>query len=302
MRLVTYSTAPGAPARLGVRVGHRILDVESASRVDGEPLPNSMKALLREGRGKLARVQALAKAAQAQAGRFSAAMHEERAIRFLPPVVDAERLVCVAENHRAHHDDLQRAGLAGEMPPNPVAVVKPATALVGHNARLAKPAAAGRLDYEPQLVFVVGRRARSVASDDAMDHVIGVTLLAELVDRDARPRDAAAGETPAFGALGPEIVTMDEIRDPDDVWITCSVNGMERLRMNTGEQVWNMGELLESFSRDTAFEPGDMLSTGAPGGVAVGKSQAQGLFLKLGDVVECSIEGLTTLRFTIAAG
>ena len=73
MRLVTFTTANGSP-RIGVRVGHRVLDIEAASRVDGEPLPSSMKALLREGRGKLSRVQALAKAAQSQAGRFSGAM------------------------------------------------------------------------------------------------------------------------------------------------------------------------------------------------------------------------------------
>ena len=85
MRLVTYSVGPAGPARAGVRVGHRILDIEAASRVKGEPLPATMKALLAAGRGALSRVQALAKAAATEARSFSQAMYEERAIHFLPP-------------------------------------------------------------------------------------------------------------------------------------------------------------------------------------------------------------------------
>ena len=101
MRLVTYSVGPAGPARAGVRVGHRILDIEAASRVKGEPLPASIKALLAAGRGALARVQALAKAATTEARSFSQAMHEERAIRFLPPVPDADKFLCVGKNYRA---------------------------------------------------------------------------------------------------------------------------------------------------------------------------------------------------------
>ena len=100
MRLVTYSVGPQPTARSGVRVGHRILDIENASRVQGEPLPSTMKALLQMGRGALARVQALAKAAQTGAGRFAAAMHEEKAIRFLPPVPDPDKFLCVGKKDR----------------------------------------------------------------------------------------------------------------------------------------------------------------------------------------------------------
>ena len=110
MRLVTYSVANGAP-RAGVRVGHRILDIEAGSRVNGEPLPSTMRALLREGRGALARVQALAKAAQSQAGRYSGAMAEERAVRFLPPVPDPDKFLCVGKNYRAHLEELKKHDL-----------------------------------------------------------------------------------------------------------------------------------------------------------------------------------------------
>lgn len=243
--------------RLGVRVGHRVLDVEAASRVDGEPLPSTMKGLLREGRGAMSRVQALAKAAQSSAGRYSTAMLEEKAIRFLPPVPDAEQFL----------------GIENEV----------AATLAGHNARVAKPAAAALLDCEPALVFVIGRRASGFTDqDDAEDFVVGVTLMNGL-------------------AIGPELVTFDEIGDPDDLWITCAVNGEERVRANTRDQARTMSEILENLTSTRALEPGDMFSTGTAGGVGAGTTAGEASCLKPGDVIECTIEGITTLRTTLAA-
>lgn len=308
MRLVTYSSGPSGLPRAGVRVGHRILDIESGSRVAGEPLPSTMKALLREGRGALSRVQALAKAAQSNAGRYSAAMHEERAIRFLPPVPDPDKFLCVGKNYRAHLEELERNDLIKEKPQEPTAFVKINSCLVGHNAKVARPHGITRLDYEPELVFVIGRRALGVSGDDALDYAVGVTLLNDLTDRDLQKREVASGSRfwtakniPGFGPLGPEIVTLDEIADPYDLWITCAVNGEERMRVNTRDQIWKLGDILGYFAKHIAFEPGDMFSTGAPGGVAVGKPDAEALYLKPGDVVDCSIEGVTTLRTTIVA-
>jgi hypothetical protein len=276
MRLVTYSQGPGGAARVGVRVGHRVLDIESGSRVNGEPLPNTMKTLLREGRGALSRVQALAKAAQSSAGRYSGAMHEERAIRFLPPVPDADKLVCDG---------------------NPVRLN---ASLVGHNTKVAIPAGTASVACEPELVFVIGRRVFGFAADaDAMDYVVGVTMLNDLANGDAQAREGGreiVGRE-ILGPIGPEIVTLDEIGDPYDLWITCLVNGEERLRVNTGPQVHDLGEVLQRFSRDTALEPGDMVSAGT----LAGKGGANTLSLKPGDVVECSIEGFTTLRTTLVA-
>ena len=309
MRLITYSSGPTGTARLGVRVGHRVLDVETASRVDGQPLPNTMKGLLREGRGALSRVRALAKAAQASAGRYAGAMHEERAIRFLPPVPDPEKFLCVGKNYSAHLEELKKHDLIKEMPEEVTGFVKLNSCLVGHNAKVAKPSGIAHLDYEPELVFVIGKRALGVTADeDAMDYVVGVTILNDLTDRDMQKREVASGSrfwtsknAPGFGPLGPEIVTLDEIPDPYDLWMTCAVNGEERMRVNTGEQIWKMTDILQHFSRYIPIEPGDMFSTGAPGGVAVGKANAKDLFLKPGDVVDCSIEGITTLRTTIVA-
>lgn len=270
MRLITYASGPNGLARLGVRVGHRVLDVEAASRVDGEPLPSTMKGLFREGRGALSRVRALAKAAQSSAGRFSSAMLEEKAIRFLPPLPDPDRFLRMEGDNRSHREE-------------------PGCALVGHNAKVARPADAGSLDCGPRLVFVVGRHALGASvDDDAMDYIAGVTVLTDLLDPAAQQTDA-----PGLGAIGPEIVTIDEIGDPYDLWVTCEVNGEERLRVNSGGQMRSMMAILEHLSRTTALEPGDLVVAGTG-------EDAGAVAIKPGDVIDCSIEGLTTLRTTIA--
>ena len=308
MRLITYAQGPGTLPRLAVRVGHRVLDVENGSRVDGEPLPSTMKGLLREGRGAISRVQALAKAAQATAGRFAGAMLEEKAIRFLPPIGDASRLRSAGVNHRARFEELKGNGLVGEMPTQLSGYEKADLPLLGHNARVAKPAAVARLDYEPEVVFVVGRRGLRLGDDiEAVDYVAGITLLVDFVDRDSQ-KDAAdsgtpywqAKHAPGFAVLGPELVTLDEVEDLDDLWMTCSVNGEERLRVNSADQLWHIEDMLASFSQGGALEPGDMIATGVPGGTALGGGRMD-LYLKAGDVVECALEGLTTLRATIVA-
>lgn len=308
MRLITYAQGPGTPPRLAVRVGHRVLDIESGSRVDGEPLPSTMKGLLREGRGAISRVQALAKAAQATAGRFSGAMLEEKAIRFLPPIPDPAKLRSAGVNQRARFEELKSNGLMGEMPGELAGFEKAELALVGHNARVAKPATMTRLDYEPELVFVIGRRGLRLGDDvEAVDYVAGVTLLLDFVDRDNQKSSSDSGvpywqakHAPGFAVLGPELVTLDEVEDLDDLWMTCSVNGEERLRVSTAEQLWHIEDMLAAFSRGGALEPGDMIASGVPGGTALGGG-AKDRYLKAGDVVECALEGLTTLRATIVA-
>ena len=181
--------------------------------------------------------------------------------------------------------------------------MKLTSCLVGHEAKVAKPAVVEHLDYEPELVFVIGKPALGVKRDAAFEYAAGVTVLNDLTDRVAQKREVASGSRfwtgkniPGFGPLGPEIVTMDEIRDPYDLWMTCAVNGELRMRVNTSDQIWKLPDILEHFTRYIPFEPGDLFSTGAPGGVAVGKKNADALFLKPGDTVECSIEGITTLR------
>jgi 2-keto-4-pentenoate hydratase/2-oxohepta-3-ene-1,7-dioic acid hydratase in catechol pathway len=309
MRLVTFSLDGVNAPRIGARLGHRVLDLGAATALTGEPpLPKRMKRLLAAGDAALDRVRKLVAQARQAPGPFDAALLAEREIRFLPPVPDADKFLCVGKNYRQHLEELRRNDLLTETPQEPTAFVKLNSCLCGHDTRVARPDGIVHLDYEPELVFVIGKRALGAKKSDALDYVAGITILNDLTDRDLQKREVASGSRfwtgkniPGFGPLGPEIITMDEIRDPYDLWITCSVNGKERMRVNTRDQIWKLPEILEHFSRYIPIEPGDMFSTGAPGGVAVGKPNAAELFLKPGDVVECSIEGLATLRTHIVA-
>ena len=309
MRLLTFRLRGADAPRIGARVSRQVLDLAAAAGVAGEaPPPARMRDLLAAGKPAMKQVRKLFGQAQADRDGFGAALLDEREIRFLPPVPDAEKFLCVGKNYRSHLEELKRNDLLTETPQEPTAFVKLNSSLSGHNARVARPDGVVALDYEPELVFVIGKRALGAKKKDALDYVAGVTILNDLTDRDAQKREVASGSRfwtgkniPGFGPLGPEIVTMDEIPDPYDLWMVCTVNGEQRMRVNTRDQIWKLPEIIEHFSRHIPIEPGDMFSTGAPGGVAVGKANAAELFLKPGDVVECSIEGIATLRTYIVS-
>ena len=309
MRLLTYVPAAGGGARAGARLGERVLDLAHAGMLAGMPVPATVKAILQAGEACLATVRELVRSAEADPKRFDGALEGERGIRYLPPVPDLDKFLCVGKNYRAHLEELKKHDLIREMPEEVTGFVKIHSCLTGHREQVVKPEVVAHLDYEPELVFVIGRRALGVKrTDDWRPYVAGVTVLNDLTDRDMQKREVASGSrfwtaknAPGFGPLGPEIVTLDEIPDPYDLWMTCSVNGEPRMRVNTREQIWRMNDILAHFSRTMPIEPGDMFATGAPGGVAVGKTNARDLFLQPGDVVECAIEGVTALSTTIVA-
>ncbi len=290
-------------------MGGRVLDIAAAAPAAGLAIPASMRSLLVEGEAGLERVRSLARAAEADPGRFAKDFSDERAVTYFPPVPDLDKFLCVGKNYRAHLEELKRSDLIREMPEEVTGFVKIHSCLTGHREKVVKPAPVANLDYEPELVFVIGRRALGVKkTDDWRPYVVGVTVLNDLTDRDMQKREVASGSrfwtaknAPGFGPVGPEIVTLDEIPDPYDLWMTCAVNGEPRMRVNTREQIWRMNDILAHFSRTIPLEPGDMFATGAPGGVAAGKPNAKDLYLKPGDVVECAIEGVTTLKTPIVS-
>jgi 2-keto-4-pentenoate hydratase/2-oxohepta-3-ene-1,7-dioic acid hydratase in catechol pathway len=291
MRLATFSLrAQPETARVGLLRDGRMLDLTSLATTEpGKPA--SMKSLLAQGPDALA-----------QLGERAASLDESSAygladIRFLPPIPDANKFLCVGKNYRTHLEELKRTDLIKEMPQEPTAFVKLNDCLTGHDGDVVRPPTVTHLDYEPELVFVIGKPAYQVKGDNALDYIAGITILNDLTCRDTQKREVASGSrfwtaknAPGFGPLGPCIITMDEVRDPYDIWVTCSVNGEERMRVNTSDQIWKLPRILEHFSRLVPLMPGDMFSTGAPGGVAVGKPNAEELFLKPGDIVECGFE------------
>jgi 2-keto-4-pentenoate hydratase/2-oxohepta-3-ene-1,7-dioic acid hydratase in catechol pathway len=302
VRLLSYVHGGSDEPRLGVRVSGHVLDVAKAAPLLDSSLPSTLKGALNQS--ALLGVDLVRRAAEAEPERFRHALVAEGEIRYLPLIWDAEKFLCVGKNYRSHLEELRRTDLIREMPQEVTGFIKLNSALTGHDGAVARPRTVSRLDYEPELVFVVGRECLApIGDEDPLTYIAGVTVLNDLTDRDTQKREVASGtrfwtakNAPGFGPLGPELITLDEIPDPYDLWMTCHVNGQQRMRVNTRDQIWTIGDILNHFARLIPIRPGDMFSTGAPGGVAVGKSNAEDLYLKPGDVVECGIEGFATLR------
>lgn len=301
MKLATFSlSGESGHLRLGVLTARGLLDIAHALSIAGpmDALPQSMKELLTLGGPGLRMVSGVVDLANGpDAEMYSDALFDPEEVKFAPVIPDAEKFLCVGKNYRTHLAELQRTGLIKELPEEPTGFIKLNSCLAGHRAGVVIPPTVTQLDYEPELVFVIGKRAFEVKAENAFEHVVGITILNDLTCRETQKREVASGSrfwtaknAPGFGPLGPYLITMDEVPDPYDIWVTCTVNGEERMRVNTSEQIWKIPRILEHFSRLVPLEPGDMFSTGAPGGVAVGKENSAALFLKPGDVVECAFD------------
>ncbi len=308
MRLITFTRNGANHPEIGARLpnpgGDQILPFADCAKLKNvADFPSGMKEFLRAGEPVMSQAKSWVATAHEDANDILLSANE---ITYLPPILDAEMFLCVGKNYRTHLEELKRTNLIKEIPQEPTSFIKLNSCLSGHLAEVVRPKGITKLDYEPELVFVIGKRALGAKRDEAMNYVAGVTILNDLTCRDLQLREVASGSRfwtgkniPGFGPLGPEIVTIDEIPNVYDLWMTCSVNGEERMRVNTSDQIWKISDILEHFSRFIPIEAGDMFSTGAPGGVAVGKDNAEDLYLKPGDVVECSIDGISTLSTTI---
>lgn len=308
MRLITFTRKganhPEIGARLAKPTGDLILPFADCAKLKNiAQFPVSMKEFLRAGDSMMNQAKSWVQSADED---FGAILLPAKEITYLPPIMDAEKFLCVGKNYRSHLAELERNGLIKENPQEPTSFIKLNSCLTGHLAEVVRPKGITKLDYEPELVFVIGKRALGAKKDEAMNYVAGVTILNDLTCRDSQLREVISGSRfwtgkniPGFGPLGPEIVTIDEIPDVYDLWMTCTVNGVERMRVNTSDQIWKISDILEHFSKYIPIEAGDMFSTGAPGGVAVGKDNAEALYLKPGDVVDCAIDGISSIRTTI---
>ena len=217
--------------------------------------------------------------------------------RFLPVVSRPGKIVCVGVNYGRHVKECGQS-----LPDAPVLFSKFATALSAHKDSVAIPRGVERLDYEAELVMVIGRRAHCVSADEAMDYVFGCTCGNDLSARDGQSRSSQwlAGKTPdGFAPVGPWITTIDAMHEIQDLEIACALNGQLRQYASTGDMIFNCAEIVSYVSSVMTLEPGDLIFTGTPDGVILGLPEEQRRWLKPGDVLEVSIENIGTLRTVI---
>lgn len=290
MKLATFASGEGA--HLGVLSGDTLIDVTAAGG------PASLLDVVREGEAGLVRVRDTVERASA-----TSHMMPADKVTFLPPIPNPEKFLCVGKNYRDHLEELVRTNLIKEIPTEPTGFIKLNSVMVGHGAEVKRPPGILEFDYEPELVFVIGKPAYRVARADAMDHVFGVTVFNDLTAREVQKREVQMGtrfwtakNMPGFGPIGPIVATMDEIGDVNDLWLTCTVNGQQRSRFNTSGQIFKIPDIIEHYSRYIPLQPGDLFATGSAGGIAAAQENPDQLYLKPGDVIDIAIEDLVSLR------
>lgn len=217
-------------------------------------------------------------------------------IEFLPIIAQADKIICVGLNYENHRVETGR-----EKTEKPVLFTRFSDSHVGHNQPMIKPRSSDRYDYEGELVAVIGKPGRHIAEADALGHVSGYTCYNDGSVRDwqRHTHQFTPGKNfPRSGALGPWLVTTDEIPDPSKLVLTTRLNGQEVQKAPTDHMIFNVPYLIHYISGFTALGPGDLIVTGTPGGV--GDRRTPPLYMKPGDTVEVEITSIGTLRNLIA--
>lgn len=289
MRLATLETASGKKVT-GVGTGSaagKYVDLHAADA----GLPTCPKALLALPDG-LARAAAALQSAQA-AGKFIEG-------RLLAPIPAPGKVICIGLNYRDH------AAESGQpIPTEPICFSKFSSAVIGPETPIQLPAVAHKVDYEAELVVIIGRRGKNIPREQALSYVAGYTNGNDVSARDwqiGRPGGQwMMGKTPdTFAPLGPYLVTPDEIADPHLLSIQLRLNGVTLQNSNTKELIFKVDELIAHLSQLITLEPGDVIFTGTPPGV--GAARQPPIFMKPGDVAEVEIAGLGVLKNPVIAG
>ena len=191
-----------------------------------------------------------------------------------------------------------------EIPKEPILFSKYPTALIGHLDPIVLPRVSQEVDYEAELVVVIGRGGRHVPRERALEHVGGYAVGHDVSARDwqlNKPgKQWMAGKTfDTFAPVGPELVTPDEVGDPQSLGIRLRLNGQTMQDSNTAQLIFGVDELIAYLSQIVTLEPGDLIFTGTPPGV--GMARKPPVWLKPGDVVEVEIDRLGTLRNPVVA-
>jgi 2-keto-4-pentenoate hydratase/2-oxohepta-3-ene-1,7-dioic acid hydratase in catechol pathway len=282
VKLLSFHASDGV--RLGVRTDDGVVDVRRAAESAGLDAPHSMTAVLTGGAPALDAVQ------QALASSGATAFGESE-IAFAPAVPEPSKIICVGANYRRH---AKEAGLP--IPEQPIYFPKFQNSLAGHRQEVALPSVTQRADYEVELVAVIGRRTHRVTVDDALGAVFGYATGNDLSARELQQRNSQwlyGKAIDGFAPLGPYVVTADEVPDPQNLDIGCRVNDEVRQSSNTRDMIFSVAELISDLSQIMTLEPGDLVYTGTPEGVALGMPEPK--WLQAGDEVVCEVQGLGRL-------
>lgn len=296
MRFVSYHQSDGV--RGGVVVDGSVYDLErlfAGAPVASAGAPSSVREFLALYGDRLAEISAAVP--ELAAANTAAAVGATGDTALAAPLADPGKVLCIGLNYKDHVAETGRA-----LPEYPDVFAKFASTLVGPSDAIGGARITDNLDFEGELAVVIGRTAVGVSEADALDYVAGVTVLNDVTARDLQYRGtqwlagkAVDGSTP----WGPEIVTLDEVGDPQTLDLVTRVNGVEMQRSNTRHQIFPVATIIAYLSSFLSLEPGDVIATGTPQGI--GAKRTPPVWIRPGDAVEIEIERVGTLRNQVAA-
>ena len=208
-------------------------------------------------------------------------------LQLLPPCVPS-KIIGIGLNYKDH-----AAEIGAPLPAEPRIFLKPPTCLLGHGGDIVWPSGVERVDYEAELVAVIGKTAKGVSEEDALNHVFGYSCGNDVSARDIQARDKLPNRAKAFDTFGPVGPVIATGLNPDNLKLECLVNGRVRQSGTTADLIFGVAYLVSFLSSVMTLLPGDLIFTGTPKGIGP---------LEPGDTVEVRIEGIGTLRNRLVAG
>jgi 2-keto-4-pentenoate hydratase/2-oxohepta-3-ene-1,7-dioic acid hydratase in catechol pathway len=211
-------------------------------------------------------------------------------VQRLAPLPRPGKIFGIALNYRDHAEETGK-----EIPEVPLVFSKAVTAVIGPGASIEIPPASSHIDYEGELAVVIGKTAKRVAREHAREHVAGYTIMNDVTARDyqARSGHCIGKSFDTFAPMGPGVVTADEI-DPGSLDLRTFLNGEEVQHSNTRQLIFDVAALIAYISSGVTLEPGDVITTGTPSGVGIGRNPPR--FLRPGDTVRIEISGIGALE------
>jgi acylpyruvate hydrolase len=322
MKFLTFSLNNGKPrigavtemgnvASLQMGLCKYFVDVEGIERgeeIAAALIPNNMVGFIRGGiRSMEAAKLALEYVAQReQESTASDVVVSEAKVTYLPPVSGPVKIICPGMNFREHVREMD----PGIVPPEfPIGFIKVPSALQAHKLPVVLKSGVEQVDYEVEMAVVISKKAENVPEENALDFVWGYSVFNDISARVIQMKEMSKGMLLAgknydtFAPMGPYLVTKDEVVNPDNLGLSIKVNGKLRQHSNTNHMIFGVSRLISYWSRVMTLEPGDIITTGTPEGVALGmKPDPMPFYLKPGDVMEAEVEGLGILVNPIEKG
>ncbi|QAS54457.1 fumarylacetoacetate hydrolase family protein [Halobacillus litoralis] len=283
---------------LGVKVEEGVIDIAAALSITPmQNIPTDVMDLINGGDETLSLLNSYI--SNLDISLDSPYILNEKEVEWGPSVTDPGKIICIGLNYRKHAEETN-----ADYPESPILFNKFNNTLTGNSCNITVPKETDQLDYEVELGIVIGKSAKYISKEGALDYVFGYCTANDLSARDLqfKTNQWLLGKTcDGFSPVGPYLVTADEVSDPNNLSLKTTVNGELRQNSNTSDMIFYCDEIISYISQYMTLNPGDIILTGTPEGVVLGLPEKERAYLQPGDQVTVEIEKLGKLTNTFVS-